>query len=399
MNISKLFKFFLLAICFIVLSLPSLAEIQYSNVLDRIVINEDVNKNYNLNLVFENKFNGNAFMQKRQNGSYYVFVPDTAASSKNIKIIYKDGKDKSNIKIKVEESVYQKDDMDTAYVKLNVNIIGDYSIQLISKTVEEMGTEPIGTNFNWGKLICTIILLLSFVILAKLISVSQKNSNGLYGIISPHPILKTDLPINLMSAAERSLLENRQEQVSKSKENENSQIDIRRALKSSDSESFSCFDIPSDEEDNNYQDIEINSKIKQPTISLYEKTLKSKVTNPISQVSDEASEFEMPFVEDNRLSSINKEIKKNEPELLSELRITPTKGFYLTTTNDNLFALFGFVGPNVFLLKKFSDLSQINLQARFYDRQKDSDLYIVRLDSYKAMVEISDTGIKELAVL
>ena len=66
---------------------------------------------------------------------------------------------------------------------------------------------------------------------------------------------------------------------------------------------------------------------------------------------------------------------------------------------DDAFALFGYVGDKVFLLKKFNDLTQINLQARFYDRNANSDLYIVRLDSYKAMVEISDKGMKELAVL
>ena len=98
MKLSKIFKLFLfLKISLVVLSLQALADIQYSNVLSKIVIDEVDNKNYNLNLVFEDKFKGNAFVQERQNGSYYVFVPDTAASSKNIKVVYKNGKDKSNI--------------------------------------------------------------------------------------------------------------------------------------------------------------------------------------------------------------------------------------------------------------------------------------------------------------
>ena len=57
----------------------------------------------------------------------------------------------------------------------------------------------------------------------------------------------------------------------------------------------------------------------------------------------------------------------------------------------------GFINENVFLFKKFSDLSQINLQARYYDRNGNNDIYIVRLDDYKAMIEISDTSMRELA--
>ena len=402
MKIKKVFKLFLLlSISLLVLSLQSLAEIQYSNVLSKIIIDENQGQNYDINLVFENKFDGNAFIQKRQNGSYYVFVPDTAATSKNIKIIYKDGKDKTNIKIKPEESVYQKDDTDTAYVKLNVDITGDYSIQLYSKTVDEISIDPVKFNINWGKTICGIILLLAVFTLFKIVSASRKNKFGISNIISAGPVVqKSVFPSSLMSAAERSLLE--RGQVSGNKENSdiasayNFKKDIERAKK----DSFSCFDIPLVGQNKDfYQDIEINSKIKQPSMNLYETTIKSKVTNPITKVSEEETEFSMPVVEDIVQPVIPiKEVKKDEPELLSELRITPTKGFYLTTIDDT-FALFGFVGQNIFLLNKFSDLSQINLQARFYDRQKDSDLYIVRLDSYKAMVEISDKGMKELAVL
>ena len=99
-------------------------------------------------------------------------------------------------------------------------------------------------------------------------------------------------------------------------------------------------------------------------------------TNPIyGSYLDDASELDLPMAEDVIKIEKPVEQKNDAPELLSELRITP------------------------FLLKKFKDLSQINLQARFYDRQKNSDLYILRLDTYKAMIEISETGMKELAVL
>ena len=89
-------------------------------------------------------------------------------------------------------------------------------------------------------------------------------------------------------------------------------------------------------------------------------------------------------------------MEKDPVELLSVLNITPNKGFYLTNLDDTI-ALFGFVNNNVFLFDRFKDLSQINLQARFYDRSGNNEIYIVRLDSFKAMIEISDSGMKELA--
>ena len=50
-------------------------------------------------------------------------------------------------------------------------------------------------------------------------------------------------------------------------------------------DTFSCFDIPSTEENkNDYQDIEINSKIKQPAINLYEKTLKSLINRAMQLI-------------------------------------------------------------------------------------------------------------------
>ena len=139
--------------------------------------------------------------------------------------------------------------------------------------------------------------------------------------------------------------------------------------------------------------------LKQTSNMLKEKAAKSKHSNPISKnYIEDSSELDIPIVEEIKKTEVKNEEKVSTPELMSELHITPTKGFYLTTMDDS-FALFGYVGEKIFLLQKFNDLTQINLQARFYDRNTNSDLYIVRLDSYKAMVEISDTGMKELAVL
>ena len=152
---------------------------------------------------------------------------------------------------------------------------------------------------------------------------------------------------------------------------------------------------------------EFKSTLKQTSKLLNNKSsiVKLKHTNPISNTKNNSnSELSMPLVDDvlkqdnkeKENQKTNNSFPQSKAELLSVLNITPNKGFYLTTVDDTL-ALFGFINDNVFLLEKFNDLSQINLQARFYDTSGSNEIYIVRLDKYKAMIEISDTSIKELA--
>ena len=125
-------------------------------------------------------------------------------------------------------------------------------------------------------------------------------------------------------------------------------------------------------------------------------TITHKHTNPINKITtNEEHELEIPSVAEF-FTPIEPKVEKDPVELLSVLNITPNKGFYLTNLDDTI-ALFGFVNNNVFLFDRFKDLSQINLQARFYDRSGNNEIYIVRLDSFKAMIEISDSGMKELA--
>ena len=165
------------------------------------------------------------------------------------------------------------------------------------------------------------------------------------------------------------------------------------------------FELPYVEETTNGVNYELKSTIRQASKLLKEKPslVKLRHTNPITRANTTtASGLQMPAAEDvikpkKKTISVPTETKQEaSAELLSILNITPNKGFYLTTVEDTL-ALFGFVNDEVFLFNKFKDLGQINLQARYYDKNGGNDIYIVRLDNYKAMIEISDTSMRELA--
>ena len=379
----KLFTYIFISFIFIC---PVFAEITDANVLSKLMIEQSDNNTYKINLIFDKKFTGNAFIQKGEDGTYFIYIPETVVKSNKIKIAYKDKKDRKNIKINIEEKPFIKENVQSNYVRVSVNLNKDYSISLMAQTIEHDKKALPLLSFNFTSLLFLIMFVLSLYLTFSMMKMTKSTIKNSY----------TSFPSSYLSNKED--YKNSSEIIMPEKQTILPKLNIKKTLRNTDSNSFSCFDIPL-VDDNRQSQEEFKSTLKQTSSILKEKAAKSKHTNPISRNNVEDSlELDLPVVEDIKKTKDETEIKEQAPELLSELHITPTKGFYLTTMDD-AFALFGYVGDKVFLLKKFNDLTQINLQARFYDRNANSDLYIVRLDSYKAMVEISDKGMKELAVL
>ena len=366
-------------------ALPSLAGDGALNVLSKILIEKGDNNSYRLNLFFDEKFEGRAFIQNKDNGDYFVFIPDTMMNEKNVKLIYKDKHDRADIKLNIEEKPFIKENMHSNYVRLSVKTTGNSSIRLIAKTMEEKIAAGSISDMNFSSLLILILLAVAAFMTANVIKAAKTAKNNTCYTTFPSSYLNS--PKSYIANTETPVIN----------KPALPKVNIRKTLKSADSDSFSCFDIPL-VNDIPHESFGFKSEQKETSGLVKEKISKSKQTNPIKTTNTEdASELALPIVEDLQPEK-QEEKQKNRPELLSELHISPDKGFYLTTIND-IFALFGFVGDKVFLLKKFSDLTQINLQARFYDRNQNNDMYIVRLDTYKAMIEISDWGMKELAVL
>ncbi len=78
-----------------------------------------------------------------------------------------------------------------------------------------------------------------------------------------------------------------------------------------------------------------------------------------------------------------------EPRLISKVEIAPDKGFYLTKY-ENQVALIGYIRNNVCVLKKFGYRAVNSLQVRLNERGMDKDVYIVKVDGYKALVDVSE---------
>lgn len=381
------FKLFTILFSTILFVSPIFAEVSDSNILSKIIVEQAENNSYRLNLLFNQKFTGNAFIQKGESGNYYVYIPETIIQSNKIKIAYRNRKDKSNIKISIEEKPFIKEDMQSNYVRISVNMKDDYSLRLLAKTAEQEKNVFSAAPIKFNSFIFIVLLAVVIYLFFKMIKMTKSTYRTSYTAFPTG----YSLPI-------KDHENNNEYDLQTIKPTTLPKLNIKKTLKSIDNNSFSCFDIPLVDDTKPTQD-EFKSTLKQTSNLLKEKSAKSKLTNPISNnFIEDSSELALPVIEKIKKKEEKAEEKNTTPELLSELHITPTKGFYLTTVDDS-FALFGYVGEKVFLLQKFNDLTQINLQARFYDRSANKDMYIVRLDSYKALVEISDEGMKELAVL
>ena len=381
------FKLFTILFSTVLFVSPIFAEVSDSNILSKIIVEQAENNSYRLNLLFNQKFTGNAFIQKGESGNYYVYIPETIIQSNKIKIAYKNRKDKSNIKISIEEKPFIKEDMQSNYVRISVNMKDDYSLRLLAQTAEKEKNVFSAAPIKFNSFIFIVLLAVVIYLFFKMIKMTKSTYRTSYTAFPTG----YSLPI-------KDHENNNEYDLQTIKPTTLPKLNIKKTLKSIDNNSFSCFDIPLVDDTKPTQD-EFKSTLKQTSNLLKETSAKSKLTNPISNnFIEDSSELALPVIEKIKKKEEKAEEKNTTPELLSELHITPTKGFYLTTVDDS-FALFGYVGEKVFLLQKFNDLTQINLQARFYDRSANKDMYIVRLDSYKALVEISDEGMKELAVL
>ena len=80
---------------------------------------------------------------------------------------------------------------------------------------------------------------------------------------------------------------------------------------------------------------------------------------------------------------------QSTPEMLAQVQISANKGFYLTKFEDQTF-LIGYIGENVFVIRKFGKMKVSSLQARLNETRKNGERYLIKVGTYKALVEVTD---------
>ncbi len=390
---SNFIKFLLIGFVYFFFTLTGFAA---QNTLSEIHVLDGKDNSYTLDLLFDSEYTGKAFVQNKAKGSYFVFLPQTAMPEKNLNVIYKNKKDKKNIKLNVEEKSYFNNGKEINYIKLSVDTKNNYTLNLISSVYT-----PNAKGFSIWKTIKNVLgLLFIFAIIAGTLKLMRAKELLQAKSSSYTTYTKNTYDDNYEK------FEDKEPEYTPAPMNKNTQkvlpkLTISKSLKPAERNTFDCFELPFLSKAMN-SNTEFKSTLKQTSnlLKLNPSGVRTMHTNPLVQTNSNNSGLRMPAVDEVIKTEEETPVQKENTnaELISILNITPTKGFYLTTVDDTL-ALFGFINDNVFLLNKFQDLTQINLQARYYDKSGNNDIYIVRLDSYKAMVEISDTDMKELAKL
>ena len=391
MRKNNLIKFIILGFVYFTFLLNVFATEQTT--LSQIKILKSNDNVYTLDMGFNEEYKGKAFIQRQNEGSFFIFLPDTIINNKNIKLLYPNKDIKESVNISIDEKTFTQEEKETNYVKLTVDTADGVAIKLLSNVVEKEQPKTWTKIFNWQNGIALSLLIAAMLFVSNIIIRRREDAKPKSYTSFPKEPYKKEKTSEMPTENNYSMTNPQQKVLPK--------LNISKALKPTERNTFDCFELPYVEESNSDKK-EFRSTLKQTSTLLQQKPAKVKLaqTSPLTVGRKNPSELMLPMIDDVIKEEKRKEeIQEiNNAELLSVLNITQNKGFYLTTVEDTL-ALFGFINDNVFLLKKFRDLSQINLQARFYDKSGNNDLYIVRLDSYKAMIEISDTAMKELAKL
>lgn len=370
--IKKIFVFFTL---FLFISLPVRAN-ETLNTLSDIKVSVK-GTDYTLTLGFKEKFNESAFVQKQEDGYFHIFIPDAVLSSEDIKIKYNIPKKIYKPQIDFEQRKYIKNNSDSRYVRIDVFTDDDATVSVIT---EHYKSKLIGNVLK------TTLFLFFFSLLFSVLYFSHKYlpqyySKKKYNTFVPESF--TDNSSNGYKTYKRNF----------HLETEPAGESLFDSVLTFGVSDFKCFEIH-DKVNVNNKKIKIESSVSKAK----EITLSEKQTNPLVMNFDtDLSEFAAASkITDKKKDNQDSPCEKDE--LISLLNVTPTKGFVLKRISG-VYSLFSFNGASQRLLKTFDKISVPNLQTRFYDKNKQGDIYIVSIDGYKSMVEFSENDVKELMVL
>lgn len=82
-------------------------------------------------------------------------------------------------------------------------------------------------------------------------------------------------------------------------------------------------------------------------------------------------------------------VEKKNPMLLNTAPLTKNKGFCLVEY-DKKYSLIGYINTQVFFLNQFDSIKSCEIRPRLTERNEGKDRYLVRLGSYKGLVEVDD---------
>lgn len=415
-------KVILILLFIFTFSLKGIAlDSSYKNSLEEIDVKKSSGGNYIINLLFDKTYTEPLSLQKKTGNTYSIILPETKISSNDMKVIYKEGKDK--IKLDIKEYPYIDPSINNGYVKITATTMGKIPLKVASdvnlspkvskisaKNIEIVKKEPIQTSANLPEEKST----------KTQPTPTSASTEETFQATSTAPQAETEIPIKKNNLTPDYLdilikislvlfillivLRQFYKKFKSQKKTIKPKPDYRRKIvggleSERNREIQSELDIPQQQPKQKSQfeqEIEnLNQQAPQETI--YEELDEEGelfineipiVETLEDEYEDEDFDYDFDFDEEETESY-------STPKLLSTVPIDKNKGFYLVKY-DGQTALIGYIKDEIFIINKFDKIYNPNLQARLNERKKNKSNYIVRIDNYKALVEVSD---KDMNVL
>lgn len=394
----------------------------YKNSLEEIDIKKASSGSYVVNLLFTNAYNEPLSIQKKTSGMYSIILPETQISSNDVKVVYKDGKDK--IKLDIKEFPYLDQSINNGYVKITATTKDKISLKVASdinlspqmgkvssknieivkreqKQIKQPISKPTENEINQAK---QPVAKTPLEVANGSVQIKQKtNIQPKKNSINPDYLdilIKISLVLFIILVALRQFYK----KIKSAKDKIIARADSREKTVSEHEETQITEN--QSEFDNAQQSERQKSQFEQEFENLNQKGIHEDVImelddnelfiseastqcNAEDEFEDEDFDYDFDFDEEEE------ETEYSAPKLISTAQIDKNKGFYLVKY-DGQTALIGYVKDEIFVLNKFDKIYNQNLQARLNERKKNKSNYIVRLDNYKALIEVSE---KDMNVL
>ncbi len=444
-------KLTMLVLAIVVFSLKAVAiDSNFKNSLDEIYIKKTSGNNYSVNFLFNKEYTEPLSLQKKGPTTYSIILPETKLSSKNIKIVYKDGND--SIKLTVNEYPYIDQTINNGYVKVTasvknnakLNVSTDVTaskakdIQNVPKSAVKTQTaktkvptlpvekkEPVAktqpeavpqnlpeepaqpTYQETNSASETNQSKEDLEIMRGLTSVDESLAEKIQPEDKP-PINKDYLSIMMnislflliMLLLTRYFYKKYKIKTARTVEREELKQNYRKRLDGSNEENPT-----EDYLENIYPEPTTKSAFQQQVESMSltaeQKNVATKSQENIQEAYSNIPTLteEEDYLDENfdyEIIEAPEDIETTyAPKLLSEAKIDNNKGFYLIQYDGEI-ALVGYIGDNYFVINKFNKIFKPNLQTRLHERQETYCNYLVRVDSYKALIQVSKTNMKVL---
>lgn len=351
----------------------------YKNFLNTIEIKKDTFNKYSVNLKFNHSYTEPLVIQQKGKNLYSIVLPETKKSTKAFNIIKEKNTDK--IQLKVAEYPYLDQTIDNGYVKIILRTQGNVSLtattpKKVSEENQSVATKKIQKHTEKPAPVAKTITKVKQTIKKPEIKTPIENTA---------PVAKpTALPITNIT---------QEPNTDQTQNTDNSNLfDFIIGL------SLCLLVILVSAKKIKNIINKKRFKVELPTViktksetgfkSEFER-LKEK-ENELTMASSVRNEVDNKIKLINEAKIVEKEEPKNpQPDLLSNIPIDENKGFYLVNVESQV-ALIGYINDEIFIINRFDNLKCTNLQTRLNERQNDKSTYIVRLDDYRALVEVTE---------